>query len=404
MILDLFVLAFKNLKNKKLRTWLTMLGIFIGVSMVVALVSLGQGMQNAIDAQFSSIGVDKIIIQPTSPGFGPPGQDSAGNLSEKDLKTIKQTQGVKVAAGRIIQSVKIEFNDIAKAQFAASMPKDSSARELIKVAQNMKIQDGRMLKPKDSGKVILGNNFASKEIFDKNIRIGNKILIGNEKFEVIGILKKNGNPMRDDIIILNEDDLKEISGRNDYSTIFVQVQEGSDVNNVAEKLTRALRRRKNQKEGFEDFEVQTSQELIDSFNTILNIVQIFVLGIAAISIIVGGIGIMNTMYTSVLEKTKEIGVMKAIGAKNKDIMLLFLIESGILGAVGGAIGLAMGICFSLAVEFGAKAALGTNIISAHFPLALIAGTILFSFIIGAISGTLPAMQASRLEPVEALRK
>jgi len=318
MILDLFVLAFKNLKNKKLRTWLTMLGIFIGVSMVVALVSLGQGMQNAIGAQFSSIGVDKIIIQPTSPGFGPPGQDSAGNLSEKDLKTIKQTQGVKVAAGRIIQSVKIEFNDIAKVQFAASMPKDSSARELIKVAQNMKIQDGRMLKPKDSGKVILGNNFASKEIFDKNIRIGNKILIGNEKFEVIGILKKNGNPMRDDIIILNEDDLKEISGRNDYSTIFVQVQEGSDVNNVAEKLTRALRRRKNQKEGFEDFEVQTSQELIDSFNTILNIVQIFVLGIAAISIIVGGIGIMNTMYTSVLEKTKEIGVMKAIGAKKAE--------------------------------------------------------------------------------------
>jgi len=381
-----------------------MLGIFIGVSLVVALVSLGQGMQNAINTQFASVGVDKIIIQPTSPGFGPPGQDAAGNLTEKDLKIVEQTPGIKAAAGRILLSAKIEFNKEIKVNFVASMPKEQAARALLEESQNMKIQKGRMLKQGDSGKAVIGDNYATKKIFDKNIQLGSKITVEGKQFEVIGILKKDGNPMRDELVMLNEEDVNEISSKEDYSAIFAQVQEGSDINLVAEKLTRSLRRRKGQKEGFEDFEVQTSQEMIESFNNILSIIQIFVIGIAAISIIVGGIGIMNTMYTSVLERTKEIGVMKAIGARNRDIMGLFLIESGMLGVTGGLIGLAIGIGFSLIVEFGAKAALGTNLISAQFPLYLIIGTLIFSFIIGAISGVLPAMQASRMKPVDALRK
>ncbi len=141
---------------------------------------------------------------------------------------------------------------------------------------------------------------------------------------------------------------------------------------------------------------------MESFQVILNIIQIFLIGIAAISLVVGGIGIMNTMYTSVLERTKEIGIMKSIGAKNSDILIIFLIESGILGLIGGLIGIILGMSFSKLIELGAKLA-GYGMIQVSFPLLLILGTLLFSFLIGTISGVLPARQASKLKPVDALR-
>jgi putative ABC transport system permease protein len=381
-----------------------MIGIFIGISMVVSLVSLGQGMQSAVNSQFASVGVDKVIIRPTSPGFGPPGQDSSGNLTERSLKVISRVSGVKSAAGRFISSVKIEFNKLAKFGFLTTLPKDSVERNLLIEAQDIKVKEGRMLRSDDSGKILIGSNYAEKKIFEKNIVIGNKVFIEGSVFEVVGIIDKRGNPITDELIIMNEDVFRKIKNLNSYSVIFAQVEEGGDVNLVSERVARDLRRYKNQKEGFEDFEVQTSQEMIDSFNNILSIINIFVIGIAFISIIVGGIGIMNTMYTSVLERTKEIGVMKAIGAKNKDVLLLFLIESGVIGLVGGGIGLLLGVFFSLFVVFVAKTFLGAGIIGANFSFVLIFGTLFFSFFIGAVSGVFPALQASKMKPVDALRK
>ena len=403
MIFDFFILAFKSLKKRPLRIWLTMLGIFIGVSLVISLVSLGQGLQNAVNSQFSAVGVDKIIVQPVGPGYGPPGQEGS-TLTDKDLRVIEQVVGVKTSGGRIISSSKIEYNKIVKINFIASMPKEQKARDLIEEAQNLKIYKGRFLKQGDSKKAVIGNNYATKKIFDKNLEVGNKILIGGESFEIIGILKKIGNPMSDEIVLINQEDIEDITGKTDYSALFIQVEKGSDVNSVADKITRALRKKKGQKEGHEDFEVQTTQELIESFNTILIVIQMFVIGIAGISLVVGGIGIMNTMYTSVLERTREIGIMKAIGAKNSGILKLFLIESGMIGLVGGAVGLLLGMGFSLMVEFGAKQALGSGMITASFPVSLLIGTLLFSFILGAISGVFPAMQAAKMKPVDALRK
>ncbi|MBI2047205.1 FtsX-like permease family protein [Candidatus Pacearchaeota archaeon] len=133
------------------------------------------------------------------------------------------------------------------------------------------------------------------------------------------------------------------------------------------------------------------------------IVNAVLVGIAAISLLVGGVGIMNTMYTAVLERTREIGTLKAIGAKNSDVLLLFLFESGMLGLVGGAIGIVLGFGISKAAEYIAAAALGTGLLKASFSLALVAGALFFSFAIGALSGVMPAIQASRLKPVDALR-
>jgi len=179
--------------------------------------------------------------------------------------------------------------------------------------------------------------------------------------------------------------------------------EGFDVTTVADSIERRLLQIKNEKKDQETFSVQTSEQLLTSFTNIFNIVQGVLVGIAAISLLVGGIGIMNTMYTSVLERTKEIGTMKAVGAKNSDILQIFLFESGLLGLVGGAIGVVLGIGLGKGVQYIATIALGTNLLQASITAPLIVGALAFSFLIGSSSGILPAMQAARLKPADALR-
>jgi putative ABC transport system permease protein len=203
---------------------------------------------------------------------------------------------------------------------------------------------------------------------------------------------------------MNDNDVKEVFGiKDEYSIIVVQVRDINQINDVAEKIKEVMRKDRDEKKGQEDFSVQTPEQAISSVKTILNIINAIVIGIAAISLIVGGIGIMNTMYTSVLERTREIGIMKAIGARNRDVLLIFLIESGLLGLVGGAIGIGIGFSIGKIVEYAAGVYLGTTLLRAVFPIELILGSLAFSFFIGMLSGVLPAFQASRLKPVEALR-
>jgi putative ABC transport system permease protein len=222
--------------------------------------------------------------------------------------------------------------------------------------------------------------------------------------EVVGVLKRFGDPGADNGIGMSEADVRAALNESEaFSYIVAQSAKGADPDAVAENVEKVVRRDRHQKEGKEDFQVQTSTELIASFNAVLNIIQAVFIGIAAISLLVGGIGIMNTMYTAVLERTREIGVMKAIGARNSDVLWIFLLESGLLGTAGGAIGVVIGAGISKMVEIGANAAFGPGTIYAAFPWYLIAGALAFSFVVGTVSGVLPARRASKLRPVEALR-
>ncbi len=183
----------------------------------------------------------------------------------------------------------------------------------------------------------------------------------------------------------------------------VQIEEGEDILQIADRVERRLRSSREVTEKTQDFTILTPEQLLESFGTILNIITSFLGGIAAISLVVGGIGIANTMYTSVLERRKEIGVMKAIGAKNSDITSIFLIESGVLGLIGGLIGVILGILAGKIIEFIAINQLGTNLLTIATPTWLIVTCLAFAFLAGAISGTLPAIQASKIKPTEALR-
>jgi len=185
--------------------------------------------------------------------------------------------------------------------------------------------------------------------------------------------------------------------------IVVQADAGSDVKEVAKRVELKLMDARGVTEKTKDFSVLTPEELLGSFQSILNIVTAFLAGIAAISLLVGGIGIANTMYTSVIERTKEIGTMKSIGAQNKDILLIFLIESGMLGFVGGVIGVLLGIGASNIISSIATNALGSDLLQAVAPLWLILGCLGFGFVVGALSGVLPARQASKTNVVDALR-
>ena len=404
MVLDFFVFSFNNLRRRGLRSWLTMLGIFIGIAAVVSLISLGQGLQVAIEEQFEQIGSDKVIIQPRG-RIGPPGSETSGNiLTLDDLEVVRDVRGVKNVVAILTKTAKIEFNDEVTFRFISSIPEEGKPREVFEGTQAFEILQGRNLKNKDKFKVVVGYNYAFRNIFDKPVKLRDKLIIQDQEFKVIGILEKVGNPFDDGSVVINEEVMRDLySIPEENSAIFVQVEKDSNLDNVVESIEDELRKFRDEEEGKETFEVRTPEQLLGAIATVFSIVTAVLAGIAAISLLVGGIGIANTMYTSVLERTREIGIMKAVGAKNSDILTIFLIESSLLGLVGGLIGIAIGIGIGEGVEYIAAQTIGTPLLRASFGLPLLLGALIFSFVIGSISGFLPARRAASLKPVEALR-
>ncbi len=404
MIFDYFRLAFRSLRGRSVRTWLTMIGIFIGITAVVSLVSLGNGLQDSINKEFDKMGKNRIMITPGSGQFGPEGGElSVGKMTVEDLDAVRKVKGVDVASGVISKMAKVQFKDETEFMSAWGFDTDKNSDELIRRTSFFDVAEGRQLKNGDLYKAVVGYNIAY-DTFEKDLRIGNTLVIEGKEFKIIGIQKKAGNPMYDNLVRIPLEVAREIySMPDEISTIFSLSIESEPPADVAERITRALRRFRNVKEGEEDFSVQTAEQMINSLNTILNVVTIFVAGIAAISLLVGGIGIMNTMYTTVLERTREIGIMKAIGAKNGQVMLLFLAESGILGLAGGFVGIILGIIISKVGEIVAVQ-MGAAFFKSSVTFTLIFGALMFSFFVGMASGILPARQASVMPPVEALRK
>lgn len=404
MIKDYFKLAYRSARNRKLRSWLTMIGIFIGIAAVVALISLSQGLKIAIAEQFVSLGSDKIIVQAVGSGFGPPGTGAEIPITAEDKEVVEKVKGIDVAVGRLVRSARLEFKDEVKYSYAVSMPEDNEGIKLAIEANNYEIGQGRLLQKGDRYKVMIGSDFA-EDFFDISLVLRDKIKIENNSFDVLGILKKSGNPQQDSTLVIPEEAFREIMDiEEDYDLIPAKVSAGEDITAVTERVKKELRKHRDVEEGKEDFTVETPENILATLNTILLIVQGVLVGIAAISLLVGGIGIMNTMYTAVLERTKEIGIMKATGAKNAQIRWLFLIESGLLGIVGGIIGVSLGFAISKLVEIVAFQIYGSFLIKADFSLLLLLGMLMFGFIVGALSGVFPAHQAAKLKPVDALRK
>ncbi len=407
MIADYIKFAIDGIRHRQLRAWLTMIGIFIGIFAVVALISLGQGLQAYIDEQFKQVGGDRIIVSPGS-NLGAAAamiggsELSSSKLRQKDLDTVKKVRGVDYAIGLFVTGADLEYNKKQASLILYSVPTDFESVKFIEDVNFFEVERGRFLQQTDYYKVIIGYE-TGKHYFDKELRLGEKIRINGREFDIVGITKKSGNPMQDRRVIIPIDTAMELFNKSDeFSSINLRVKSGFVPSEVAEDIKEKLRRERNVKKDEEDFSVETAENLVASFKNVLSVVQFLLVGIAAISLIVGGVGIMNTMYTSVMERTKQIGIMKSIGARNSDVLFIFLIEAGLLGLVGGIIGVTLGMLTSYGIEFVLKAN-NIEFVKIYLSPELIFGTLAFSFAIGCLSGLLPARQASRMNPVDALR-
>src|SRR3989338_8246237 len=330
MLKDYAAFSLKNLRNRRLRSWLTMIGIFIGIAAVVSLIGLGEGLRLAIMSQFGFLGPDVLGVQASGLTFaGPPGSNVATPLSDDLAGKIRRINGVETAFNRYLESGTLEFNDRQGIGIAASVPEGEN-RKVLEVMINLKAESGRLLKDGDTRKVVLGNSFKNDDAFGKGIKSGDRVLLNGITFEVVGILEKKGSFILDSMVLLNEGSMTSVLGIDEkkVDVIAVKVKDQDRIAQVKEDIEKLLRKERNVEKGEEDFQVESPQQTLEALSSTLFAVQLFVYIIAAISLAVGGIGIMNTMYTSVLERTKEIGIMKSIGARNSAIFTIFFVESG----------------------------------------------------------------------------
>lgn len=402
---DYFVLAIRNLRHRGLRTFLTVLGIFIGIAAVVSLISVGDGLKAAVNAQFGISSTQVITVQAGGlSAYGPPGTGVSVPLTRDDAEAINDINNVKIAIPRSIETVKMDFNDKLEVGFAASLPDDKESRDYVYELLDIDVLEGDFIEDIES-KVLLGNNyyFADKSGFDKAIRRGDVISINNQDFVVEGILEKKGSFIIDSAVMISDFQLDKISDVGETADLIAVVVDDKDQMPLVEsEIEKLLRKRRDVKIGEENFEVSTPEAALGTINGILTGVQIFIVMIAFISIIVGTVGIVNTMTTAIMERKKEIGIMKSIGAKNSDIFYQFFIEAGILGLIGGIAGAAVGTLIGYFGTLAISNFIGSELKS-EINFFLISAALLGSFVIGAVSGIIPAIRAAKLNPVEALR-
>ncbi len=402
--------ALNMVLHSKLRSWLTITGIVIGVAAVIAIMSLGEGLQQSMDSQLSGLGGDIITLTAgASKGtsiFGMKGGHGGGTfgvtqatdaeitLTRTDVQALKGIPDIALIDTNIRGNVDILY--LGKTGSVSLTGVDQKVWSQITTS---KINDGRMLDSADQNVVIIGGRLAST-YFDRPIGINKMITIEDSAFRVVGVLDDTSTtvymPISRAYQVLDE---KETGV---YDSIIIKVRNEELLNETITKIESKLMAVRHVTEKTKDFTITSNKQIQDARTEALGTMKAFLLAIAAVSLLVGAIGVANTMFTSVLEKTKEIGIMKAIGARNKDILLIFLFNAGLIGFIGGALGVLFGAAISslMASLTGAMPmAKGGTLVT----MDAVAIALFVSVAVGIVSGLIPAYQASKLKPVDALR-
>jgi len=387
----------QNLRRRKLRSWLTIIGIIVGVLAIVSLMSLSQGLKDNITKEFDKLGAQKITITSKASFLG--GQGNIG-LSEDDIRELRKISELQDVIGTISSGLVINYNNTDK--FFTVNGYDPTQMDKIFTQNNLELLKGRFPGSQKAKEIVVGYDFYGnyENVFNKKVDVGTTLQINSENYTVVGIIKDTGSSQSNKNCYMPIETLRKITGSDPKSVdiIYAIVKKGQNLDLVGTKIENKLERFR----GSKDFTVITPTQANQNQQDMLNIVSIVVIGIASISLLVGGIGIMNSMYTSVLERRKEIGVMKAIGAKTNDILNMFLLEAGLIGLIGGILGTIGGFLLAFAVNAVGKQ-LGADLAIA-FNLQIILIALGFSFVIGLISGFLPAYRASKQEAVDALHE
>jgi len=409
-------LAVNILVHSKLRSWLTIIGIVIGIAAVVAIVSIGEGLQQDVESHLGGLGADLITISPgggrASGGFrGPPGEgqgsaatsDDAKNLTKKDVQVLQSVDGVALIQGTVSGQGEVYYLGEK-----ASVSIDGVDPLVWKEMTTSELESGRFLGPSDYNVVIVGNSIA-ENTFKQPLTVNRMVTIEGKAFKIVGILQESGGFGGDDRSIIMpidaaRDTLEDV-GEEEFDSITIKAANTDDVEQIMEEAEQKLLISRHLTESTKDFRISSSQSTLETMSDITQTISSFLTAIAAVSLLVGSVGIANTMFTSVLEKTKEIGIMKAIGARNGDIMMIFLLNSAIVGLVGGLLGIGLGTGISSLLPLlgiGIMGMGGAGMTTVVTPLLLI-GALLLSMGIGMAAGVIPAYRASKLKPVDALR-
>ncbi len=413
MIWQNIKMALISIKSAKMRSFLTMLGIIIGVFAVLLMIGIGDGVKSQVSSQVSSLGANLLVVysgkigsdssakngqqqKSSGGGFNIASTIGSSTLTQNDVTSIEATPHIiHTAPYNIISSV------VTYGQLSTSSPFIVGTTSNYDDITQIKYSAGGFFTPQDNDArnnvVVLGEG-TKHNLFGETDAIGKQITIRGQKFSVLGVTKKSDGgasfgASADDMIYMPINTANKITGLNQVFRIITQVDSPENISNAQEAINKTL---KSNHGGQEDFSVLTQEDLLSTFNTILDLLTTFIVAIASISLLVGGIGIMNIMLVTVSERTREIGIRKAIGATSSNILGQFLIEAMILSINGGLCGLALSYLAGLLVG---KYAGITPVFSLK-ALVLAVGVSLF---VGVIFGVAPAIKAARKHPIQALK-
>jgi putative ABC transport system permease protein len=405
ILLQSIVEALESLSSNKLRSGLTILGIVIGVAAVISIVSIGRGAENTITGSIQGIGTNLLFV------FRGGSEDvrNPKPLSLGDAQAISdpfQAPSVSSVAAVLRGSGRVTFGGESKTTDIEGVTPSYSQVRNAKVSEGEFINEGHILG--QASVVLLGTKVAEKLFGRSESLVGETVRVEGQPFRVIGVLESKGGSA-----FSNEDDrvlvplttaqqrLIRRTPRDRVDMIMVEAISPETVPQASEEVSEILRTRHRTQIGADDFTILTQEDFLDTAKTITNVLTIFLGGIAAISLLVGGIGIMNIMLVSVTERTREIGLRKALGARRLDILVQFLTESSLLSLLGGIIGIGLGWAISFAI--GRYAETKNTPIQPSIGIDVILLATLFSAAVGLFFGLYPANRAASLEPVEALR-
>lgn len=385
-ILQSVKMALRSIKGNKLRAFLTMLGIIIGVSSVIVLISIARGSTQNVTSQINSLGTNLLTINT----FG----TEQVKLTDDSIEKLKAVQGIQAVSPAVSGRVTVK-RDRTSAQ--VSLTGTNSAYQDVR---EMKVAEGRFLSDLDieyRQKIVVLGSETAQTLFGIESPIGQHIQIDGTSFKIVGVLESKGGSMGqsgDDIVIMPLSTAERLIKNTAISTVYLQGKNNANMNFVMAEVEMTMKRLF--PNGTDEYSVFNQQDLMDTMSSVTSTMTMMLGGIAGISLLVGGIGIMNIMLVSVSERTKEIGIRKAIGAKRRDILLQFLIEAVVLSSLGGVIGILAGIGLGnlLSSFMSLTVSYSTSVILMSF---------LFSLFVGVVFGVFPANKASRLNPIQALR-
>ena len=389
-LIDYFRLILIDIKRRKFSSILTFIAILFGIYSIILIYNFGDSFQESVNQEFLEFGTNRIILSI---------EDDTNDYSKNIINTIEKSKYV-LSAYPISQTKASVFSKSQNKAISLSIVGSEFSKKAFDTYQ-LDIEFGRHPKKTDNYKTIIGNR-VSEKYFDDRVRVSSKILINNFTFEVIGILEEVGNDEDDTVLYISQDSFNEVFNKENIDSVFITTYEFLDIDDATKDIENKLRREYG-KDYNSYFSILTFKQIIESSKNILDIIKYVFLGLSIVTLIVGFLGTANIMYSFVDEKIKDIGIMKSIGATNKNILFLFILFSGLYGLLGALAGVTLGhVTLFFLKDVGKLLGMGFFVVTININYSIF--LIFFGFIVGCLSGYFPAKKASKLSIIDSIRK